>query len=98
MGVYTVDRLKTWMDNATRRQKRELAARAGTSKEYLNQIINGHRNLSVGKAITIVESANAIREESEDDSFPILTQGDLSPVCAKCHYFKQGMCDGSNEE
>lgn len=93
-----MEQLKKWIDVANRAQLRELAKGAKTSTGYINQIINGHRKLSVGKAMLIVESANAIREESGNDSFPLLSQGVLHPVCSRCQFFKQGACNGSNEQ
>lgn len=81
-----MNKLKTWMAEATTEQQQELAQAAGTSRQYLYQAGSGHRTPSaaLGGAIEA-----ATRRMAKRTGLPVVTRGDLVPACAGCSYFKQ---------
>lgn len=78
--------LKNWMIQATGREIRELAEKSGTSVNYLHQISGGFRSPELPLALSIVSSANTLRELRP--ALPELSLESLHPPCLSCHYFK----------
>lgn len=77
--------MKKWMAAATPSEQEELAAAAGTSRNYLYQVASGKRVMMPGLAGRIEVAAKPLRRASKN-RLPELTRADLSPVCGACPY------------
>jgi len=75
--------MKKWMKAATAAEQLELAATAGTTRNYLYQIAGGHRTPSAETAGRIVDAAFRIRKASKN-RLPELNRASLSPTCRVC--------------
>lgn len=95
MTTETLSPLQHWMRLATVEQQAELAARAGTSREYLYQIGSGYRDCSADLAGRIARAAQAIAESAPGNGhlLPVLTRPALSKTCRDCEYARQCVGD-----
>lgn len=83
-----MNNLKKWMIAATADEIRSLVKQADTSRDYLYQIVGGHRTASADLAGRIETAAEALRLKSKG-RLPKLTRADLAPACAECPYFRK---------
>lgn len=83
------EQLRLWVRSAKRKEVTRMVDLAGTSKPYLNQLINGHRQPSVAIAAEIAAACNTVRAEAVDgvERLPVVLRGDIHEVCRKCEYF-----------
>ena len=84
-----MNQLRLWLDTATTNEKKELAARAGTSIGTLSQIAGGYRNngdanVRSGLAGKLERAAAQLRRINP--RLPQLLRTDLSLECRECEF------------
>lgn len=84
----TIASYKQWMASSTIEEKKELAAKAHTSLSLLYQLGYGTRTASPELAGRVAHGIASINKRKRAEKMPEVPQGDLSPVCAKCKYYK----------
>ena len=91
----TIANYKLWMKESTIDEKKELATKAHTSLSTLYQLDYGVRGngkpfiASSELAARIAKGIALINKRKRHAPLPEVYQGDLSTVCAKCHFYKE---------
>lgn len=82
------NQLRRWLTQATLKQARLLAEKAGTTLGNLRQIAGGYR--TKGAASTTPETALALEVASREiPEVKPLNREDLCIACARCDYLQQ---------
>jgi transcriptional regulator with XRE-family HTH domain len=79
---------KVWMLAASPATQERLAAAIGTSRAYLYQWSNGHREPEALTAAKIEHETRAIHEET-GGFLPIVLRTEVNTACANCEFAKQ---------
>lgn len=74
--------LRDWMRAATADEQAELAALAGTSRNYLYQLAIGHRTARAEMAGAIEAASRALRAKNR--ALPVISRTALCAACAAC--------------
>ncbi len=87
-------KFKQWLKMATKDERLLLASLADTHSQMFYKFQyekeNGGRTPSSELAGRIENAVAVINRERPERGFPVVTRADLSPVCAKCPYFRAG--------
>jgi len=84
----TIASYKQWMAKSTIEEKKDLAFRAQTSLSLLYQLGYGTRTASPELAGRVARGIALINKRKRAEPLPDVPQGDLSPVCGKCKFYK----------
>lgn len=76
--------LKHWMTIATTAEQTKLAKLAKTSRGYLYQLSNGHRDASAELAGRLQRAALQLKQANP--ALPVLHRIDLCAACGRCEY------------
>ena len=87
----TIAKYKDWMAKSAIDEKRELAIKARTSLSLLYQLGYETRTASPDLAARVARGIASINKRKRHVPLPEVAQGDLSPVCAKCKFYRE--CD-----
>lgn len=82
--------LNVWMRLASTKEQELLAEMAGTTRNHLYQIANGHRKASPDAAHRLANASQALAKQSKG-RLPELYVTDLCRVCAGCPYAQKAL-------
>ncbi len=99
-------KLREWLKAATLSERKQVVKLAGIGEVYLDNIRRGDNTPALATAVNIARATRIIRAKGGREAkerLPLVTRGDVSPVCAGCAYFqicaKSGITeDGKNEK
>ena len=80
-----MNKLKTWLQKATLKEKLKLAKQSGTTLAYLRHVAYGRRLASSDLAGRIEK----VTQKTESKRLPFIRRSDLANVCRKCPYLKK---------
>lgn len=90
----TLTPLQHAMRLMTPEEQEDMAARAGTSRNYLYQLATEHRGVSAKLAARLERAYTEVKAASpRRDILPELLCVDLAEVCAECDYARQCLGD-----
>jgi len=99
-------KLSEWLKAATLPERKQVVKLVDIAEVYLDNIRRGDNTPALATAINIARAMRIVRAKGGREAkerLPLVTRGDVSPICAGCAYFqicaKVGITeDGRNEK